>query len=113
MSEDRRPKLVWHWSLPPRKGLTLEHILGKIANAQERVVISSTAFTLKQVIEALKKCQAPEKTVLIGRHDFRRIQTRMLAAVHLVKEVVGAVVVENRRDQTDTLWRSGPATAGG
>jgi hypothetical protein len=47
MSEDRRPKLLWHWSLPPRKRLTPEHILGKIAKAQERVVISTTAFTLQ------------------------------------------------------------------
>jgi hypothetical protein len=101
MSEDRRPKLIWTWSLPPRTRLTPEHILGKIANAQERVVISSTAFTLKQVIDALKKCQARDKTVLVGRHDFRRIQTRVLAAVHLVKAVVGTVVVENRRARAD------------
>jgi hypothetical protein len=50
-------------------------ILGKIANAQERVVISSTDFTLPEVIDALKVCRAPERAVLVGRHDFRRIQT--------------------------------------
>jgi hypothetical protein len=98
------PALVWPWSLV--------HILDKIDKAQECVMISTTAFTLQPVIEMLKSSQADEKPVLVGRHDFRRVQTWILAAVRLVKEVVGTAVVENRRDQADTLRRSAPVRAG-
>jgi hypothetical protein len=38
----------------------------------------------------------------------RFLGTDVMAMVHLVKAVVG-----NRRDQTDTSWRSGPAAVDG
>jgi hypothetical protein len=99
--------------LPPSQRITPAYIVDKIAKAEERVVISTTAFTFQQVIDALKSGQVDEKTVLVSRHDFQRVQTWLLAAEHLVKAVVGPAVVEHRRDRADTSWRSTPAVAGG
>jgi hypothetical protein len=66
--------LVWTWSLPPYAQITPEKMLDKIAKAKNRVVISTTAFTLQPVIDMLKSSQADEKTVLVGCRDFRHIQ---------------------------------------
>jgi hypothetical protein len=50
--------LVWTWSLPPYAQITPEKMLDKIAKAKNRLVISTTAFTLQPVIDMLKSSQA-------------------------------------------------------